>query len=858
MDYHLVTKEEVMNEFSTTEKGLSKEEVVIRLKKYGQNKIEKKKDFKAIKIFLSQFKSFLIIVLIVAAILSYFFMNSQIDAIVIIAIVLLNAFIGFSQEYKAEKAIEELKKMMVSYATVIRDGRIIKITSNFVVPGDIMVLSTGDKIAADSRVINSYNLKVNEASLTGESFPEEKNSEKIENSVPLADRHNMLYQGTEVVYGSCKAVVVSTGIYTELGKISRLVQEVKASKNPFQEKLDSFATKVAIIIFILSIIIVSLLILTGVPFFRSFLVAISLAISAIPEGLPAVVSLGLAFATNRMLKKNVLVRKLTASETLGRTTVICTDKTGTITEEKMKVSQIYVDGKTNPETGKELLLKIGILCNNAKVENNENGEKYYLGDPTEIALIESAENNFLDKKILTSKEPKVKEFSFSSDRKIMSVIRASSKKHISYVKGAPEEIIFRSSFEIRDGKKIKLNSQDKKRLTQIYEEMARSGLRVLGFAYKSLPGYSDVTEQIAENDLIFIGFQGLRDPPRAEVKSAIKQCNDSGIKVMMITGDSKITAEAIAREIGLVGKVVDSKEMNLMSDRDLYNIINEVSVFSRISPEDKLRIINILKQKNEIVAMTGDGVNDALALKRADIGIAMGIRGTDIARDSSDLILIDDNFSSIVEGVKEGRRIYDNTKKSIKYLLSANFYEVFFIILVTIIWRNPEFLPMLPLQILWINLVTDSLPALALSAEEEENNVMKRKPNRSGLLSGMGSFIFFSGAIGLLIISIAFIININDMALARTMVVTTSIIFQMFLAFNCKSEEFILNSKWNSYLFFGVLISVLLHLVALYSPLNSVFGFVPLGLNEWGYVLGLSLIGFVLVEVLKVLTIKKR
>ncbi len=850
MDWHLLSEKEVIEELGSNEKGLDKNQIIERLVKYGENKIQKKKNFRNLKIFLNQFKSFLIIILIFAAVLS-FLMNSRLDAIVILAIIILNAMIGFSQEYKAEKAIDELKKIMVPFARVIREGKVVEIESSKLVPGDILVLSAGDKIMADARVLVSNGLKTNEAALTGESFPQEKISERIENFAPLADRNNMVYQGTEIVAGSGKAIIISTGINTEIGRISELVQEVSSEKTPFREKLDSFSMKIGVLVLMLSAVIIVILVLNGVELIKSLLVSVSLAISAIPEGLPAVVSLTLAFATKRMLRKNVLIRRLPSSETLGRASVICTDKTGTLTEEKMKVSRIYANGKLNPEKGKEFLFKIGLLCNNARVEKDENNQKYYVGDPTEIALINAAENDFLDKKELSEKEPRIREFTFSSERKMMSVVRKADKKYVSYVKGAPEEIIKRCEFEIIDNKKVKLGEKERERLTKIYEQMAGEGLRVLGFGFKTFPTYSNLTEKIAENGLTFIGFQGMIDPPRPEVKNAIKLCNDAGIKVIMITGDSRLTAEAVAREIGLKGKSVDSFELQKMSDKELYDNINNICVFSRISPEDKLKIINILKKRNEIVAMTGDGVNDALALKRADIGVAMGIKGTDVARDSSDIILMDDNFNSIVRGVEEGRRIFDNIKKSIKYLLAANFYELFFILLIILIWRNPELLPLLPLQILWINLVTDSLPALALSAEPPEKDIMKRKPSKDGILKGMTHFIFFAGIVGLIIISIAFLMNANDIPKARTMVVTVSISYQMMLSFNCKSNKSFFNFSGNKYLIYAVLISSALHLALLYSPLNSIFGFVHLTGYEWIQIIGLSFAGFVSMEILK-------
>ena len=849
MDWHLLSENEVIEKLgSDKEKGLDRGKVHKRLQEFGNNRLKKVSHFNALKVFLEQFKSFLIIILILAAVFS-FFIESKIDSVVIFAIIILNAGLGFFQEYKASKAIEDLNKMMVLKSKILREGRIFEINSEDVVPGDILILGEGDKVCADARVIKSNGLNIDESILTGESIAQEKISEKLDSSVLVADRINMIYQGTVIVSGSGRAVVVDTGMKTELGKISELVQEIEPEKNPFKDKLDRFAKKVGIFILILSALIVILLVLNGIDTFNSFLVAISLAVSAIPEGLPAVVSLGLAFATRRMAGKNVLIRKLPASETLGRVTVICVDKTGTLTEGKMEVSSIYTNGKINPAKEKDMLFKIGVLCNKARIEKEEN-EEYFIGDPTEIALIISAKNNFIDKKEMAEKYPKFKEFVFTSERKMMSIVRRDGRKLVSYVKGAPEKIIERCSYEIVEGRKIKLMDKDRERLLGIYEKMAGEGLRVLGFAYKDL-GYEigeGITEKVAEHGLVFVGFQGMIDPPRKNVKNAVELCEQAGIKVIMLTGDSKLTADAVAKEIGLKGNSVDVSSLEGISDKELIENIKYISVFSRISPQDKLRIINILKQKNEIVAMTGDGVNDALALKRADIGIAMGIRGTEVARDSSDIVLADDNFSSIVEGVKEGRTIYDNSKKFIKFLLSSNFSEVALVLLVMLIWRNPELLPLLPLQILWINLVTDSLPALALSAEPMEDDVMKRKPSRSGILNGIKGFIIFAGLLILLGEILFFYYNIDNVEKARTIVVTTSVIFQMFLVFNCKSDKLVFKTKSNKYLFYAVGISIAAHLIVLYTPLNSLFYFVPLGFIEWIGIIGFCIAGFLVIE----------
>jgi len=534
MNWHALSRKEVIEKLGSDVNGLSSKDVDKRLRKYGYNVLKKSGHFDFLKIFLNQFKSFLILILIFAGVVS-FFMHSRIDAVVIFIIIFLNAFLGFFQEYKAEKAIEELRKMMVSFARVLRNGKLIEIDSKEIVPGDILVLKEGDKIVGDAFVLKSEGLKINEASLTGESVSVEKIVKKLGENVALADRVNMVYQGTEVVAGSGVVIVVNTGMNSEFGRISEMVQKVESEKNPFRDKLDKFAQKIGVFILILSGLIVGLLIFEGVEVFQSFLVAVSLAVSAIPEGLPAVISLGLAFATRRMIKKNVLIRKLPASETLGRVTIICTDKTGTLTEEKMKVSEVYTDGKLNPSDSKinELLFKIGVLCNNARY-GEKDGKNVLIGDPTESALIKVAEDNFLKRDELVEKEVKVKEFAFTSGRKMMSVVRKNEKGFFSYVKGAPEKIIEKSNYEFVNGVKVKLDDKGRDRLMKIYGKMAKRGLRVLGFGYKELarPPTKSLEMGEAESELIFVGFQGMIDPPRKEVKNAIQLCKDAGIKVL--------------------------------------------------------------------------------------------------------------------------------------------------------------------------------------------------------------------------------------------------------------------------------------------------------------------------------------
>jgi len=858
-EYHTIKEKEVLEKLNTSEKGLSENQAQKRLQKYGKNELVELRKFNAIKIFISQFFSLLIIILILAAGISAS-LGHWVDFYVIICIVVINSLFGFIQEYKAEKAIQKLKQMLVPKAKVLRDNKVIEVDSRTIVPGDILILSEGDKIMADARLISISSLKVSEAALTGESIPEEKTLGILKLTTPLGDRTNMIYQGTQIVNGSCKALVVATGMNTEYGKIASLVQEVEPEKNPLKKKLDQFAKKLAIITLIILAIIVGIGISAGFDKFEIFFTAVSLAVSVIPEGLPAVITISLALATQKMLKVNTLIRKLPASETLGRTTVICTDKTGTITSEKMQVGAIYINKKiqTKFKKCKEalMLFKIGILCNNARLEK-KGREEYILGDPTEQALILSAKKLNLDKAKITAAEPRIQEFAFSSSRKLMSIVRSSNKgkEQISYVKGAPEKIIANCSSELVNGKVIRISQKRKNEILKDYETLASRGMRVLGFSYKTVVG--PVTQKKAETNLTFVGLQAMIDPPRPEVKKAIEDTQKAGIKTIMITGDALLTAVEVGGQIGLKGKAITTEDLEKMSDQELKEEVNNVSIFARATPQDKLRIIDALKANQEIVAMTGDGVNDTPALKKADIGIAVN-RGTDVAKDSSDMILLDNNFASITKAVKQGRRVYDNIKKFIKFLLAANFYEVFLVLSAILIWKDPMFLPLLPIQILWINLVTDSFPALALSQEEAEKDIMKRPPGKAGILEGTKGFIFLSGILGLIITFLVFYNYLGDIDKARTMAVTTSVIFQMFLAFNCKSTKSVFKSPKNKYLVYAVAFSILLHLIALYTPMNLLFSFTPLLVFDWILILGLAIISFFIIEGFKKIKFHKK
>jgi len=855
MEWYAIKEDEVLKQLKSNKEGLSEEEVAKRLKIYGRNELKKVRRLNSLKILLSQFTSFLIIILFIAIIISAF-LKHWIDFSVILGIVILNGFFGFFQEYKAEREIENLKKMLVLKTKVMRKNKVEEIDARELVPGDILILSEGDEIPADARILRCSNLEVNEASFTGESLPVEKFAKILRIDVPLTERINMLYQGTGIVKGSCQAVVVSTGMKTELGKIAELVQEVKPEKNPFKKRMDRFAKTLGLIIIGLIMIISLIGFYLGFDKIQIFFTAISLAVSAIPEGMPAVITITLALATKKMAKINVLIRKLPAAETLGRVTVIATDKTGTITEEKMSVRKIYVNKKITSrfEKNKEtsLLFKIGILCNNARIEEEikEDGkiEEYVIGDPTEKALLLAADEYGIDKKKETKEKPRVREFPFSSDRKMMSIVRETKNGYISYVKGAPEIIIEKCSAELINNKIYELKKVRKEELLEEYKEMALEGMRVLAFAYKPIiKSAKDIEQKLAEHNLILVGFQGFIDPPRKDVKEAIRQCKEAGIRVIMITGDSALTAKTIGEEIGLEGEIIEAEQLERISDEKLFDSIDKISIFARVSPEDKLRIVNVLKRKNEIVAMTGDGVNDAPALKRADIGIAVG-RGTDVAKDASDMVLVDNHFASIVNAIKEGRRVDDNVNKFVKYMFSANFYEimlVFFAILASL----P--LPLLPLQILWLNFITDSFPALALSTEHAEEDIMKRKP-KDGIFKGVLTFSIIAGILVFLASFLLFYFYIEDISKARTMAATTGFVFEMLFVFNCKSKSSVFKSKFNKYIIYAILASLVLHLLVLYTPLNVLFSFIPLSIFDWLKILALSGACFLLLEAIKV------
>jgi P-type Ca2+ transporter type 2C len=869
--WHALEKKEVFEKLKTEEGGLSEKEADKRLKEYGKNEIKQIKKISPFLIFIEQFKSIFIGILFASAIFSLIIQH-YLDFGVIMAIVLLNSAIGFFQQYRAEKIISKMKELLVPKVKVIRDGKINEIPSSDVVPGDVLILSEGDRIIADCRILHSNELQADESALTGESFPQDKFSEKIKEETLLADRKNMLYAGTVLVRGNGKAVVVETGMNSEFGNIAKEVQEIKSEKTPLEKKLDAFSKRIASIVIILAIILVMVGIYKGEEIFNMVLTGVALAVSVIPEGLPAVISITLALAIGRMQKHNALIRKLPAAETLGRTTVICTDKTGTLTEEKMSVIEGYFGNsffriKNNSfysenkkilqkNIGLIALLRAGIMCNKARLEIDGRKTEVF-GDPTEKALVLSAYSFGIEKKKETEKEIKIKEFPFSSGRKMMCVVRENRGRLVSYVKGAPDVMINRCTRELINGRIVNLGEKRKLELIGIYEKMASDALRVLGFAYREVN--QKFSQDDAENGLIFLGFQGMLDAPRKEVKGAISECRNAGIKVKMITGDSVITAVAIAKMINLDGDYVEGIEIEKASDEEFERMVREKTIFARITPEIKLRIIKSLKDNGEIVAVTGDGVNDILALKEAHIGIAMGIRGTDIAKDVSDIILLDDNFTTIVDAIREGRRVYDNMKKSIKLHISANIDELL-VVTSAILLGMP--LPFLPLAILWMNLITDSLPSIALSVEKEEENIMKRGPiNHSNhILNGITKFIIIAGIFSFAGTMALFALNYNaDLEKARTMALTVSVFCELFIALSCRSE---IKPIWklgiasNKFMLLAIFAAGILQIAAIYSPLAGILGLKAISFGELMLSILVSSLGFAFFEIAKSRKIK--
>ncbi len=862
---------EIYNELKSAKEGLTTKEAEKRLEKYGKNKIERKKKFSTLKIIWSQINSPLIYILLFAAIVS-FALKSHLDAYVISLIILINTGIGFFQQYRAENAINNLKKFIIPKAKVKRDGKIQIIDSQFLVPGDIVFLETGEKVSSDLRIIQSENLEVNEAVLTGESASIMKSNKILKEKIPIQEKQNMLFAGTQIVGGTAQAIVVATGSYTEFGNIASKLQDIQTQKTPMQKRIERFSKQIGFIIIALVVLVFILGLLSQNDLLQMFMVSITLAVGAIPEGLPAVMAIAFSVSSALMAKNNVIIRRLPAVESLGSVTVICTDKTGTITEERMEVQKIYTNNKVftkkekeiylknkrlNPQKEKELslLLKTSLLSSNARYEAGKEGYSF-IGDPTETALVSNGLDLKFNRKTLTEESPRIKTFDFDSNRKLMSILRKDGSSQTLFTKGAPEKILQICSSEIINGKVVKMTEKRKTELTKQIRAMEEDALRVLGFAYKG----SVKSQDVKEKDLIFIGFMGMIDPPRKEVEEAVRLCKSAGIQVKMITGDSLITGKSIAKKVGITGQSIDSVGLSKMSDTELSQNIDKISIFARATPEQKLRILKILQKKGHTVAMTGDGVNDVLALKSADVGISMGIKGTDVARDVSDIILVDDNFASIVKGIKYGRVTYDNIKKFTKYMLSVNFDTI---ILVTITALAGLPLPILPLQILWKNIITDSFPAMSLIFEKEED-VMNTKPRQEkSPLEGTYRFMITAGLLNLAICATVYfytLLNGFDHVTITTTVMTTDILFELFFIYACRTKKPLreIGIFSNKFLNYSIIIAIVLQILLLYTALGRLFHTTPLSLMTWVYIVPLSLSGVIIYEIIKKVRHRKK
>ncbi len=833
MNWYAISVEETLKQTGSRQDGLDDAGVQQKLAEFGKNELTAKKKISPLAIFFRQFIDVMILVLIVAAIISSFIGEFS-DTIVIVVIILLNAVIGFVQEYRAEKAMDALNKMSAPFSRVIRNGKELELPAIELVPGDIVLIEEGNTVPADLRLSESESVKINEASLTGESNAVDKNTGALEdNAPPLGDRFNMVFKGTQVISGHGKGIVVATGMRTELGKIAGMLQKAESS-TPLQIRLTSFSRKLTVIIIILCVALFLVGYLRGEELNRMLLTSISLAVAAIPEALPAVVTISLALGAGRMMKRRVLIRKLYAVETLGSVTYICTDKTGTLTKNEMAVQDVWVAD----ESKKEELLQAMSLNHNTK---NIDGE--HTGDPTETAMVKYAkEQNFYKR---------IKEIPFDSNRKAMTTIHERAGKYWVITKGASETITG-----------MHKDASLEKQIRQQEEKMAQEGMRVIGFAGKELHQLpADMSPENIENDLVLIGLVGLIDPPREEAKQAIAECKAAGIVPVMITGDHPLTAGSIARQIGIIDndeqKVVTGKEMEGKDDEQLKQEIEQIRVYARVTPGQKLKIVETLQERNQFVSMTGDGVNDAPALKKANIGVAMGITGTDVTKEAAHMILLDDNFATIVKAVKEGRRIYDNIRKFIKYILTGNTAEIWAIFLAPLVGLP---IPLLPVHILWVNLVTDGLPALALAAEASEKDTMARpprNPNESIFAKGLGIHVLWVGIfIGLLTVGTQwFAIKANDTHW-QTMVFTILCFCQLWHVMAIRSETrslFKVGLLSNKPLLLAVSGTVLLQLAVIYIPfLNTFFHTQPLTLIELLIVTGVSSIVFLVVELEKV------
>ncbi|MBI0584397.1 MAG: HAD-IC family P-type ATPase [Methanomassiliicoccus sp.] len=884
--WHTQTSVQAMDDLSTSASGLTGTEAGARLQRYGPNELLVKKGPGPLALFARQFTDPLVAILLVAAAISFIVWlieggtDGLIDTVVIMAIVLINAALGFYQEYKAERTLEALRDLASPQATVVRDGREMDVPSKELVPGDVIVLATGDKISADARLLEAINLDTIEAALTGESTPVTKNADSLApEDAPVGDRSNMVHSGTVVGRGRGRAVVVATGMGTELGKIAGLVSTGNEG-TPLQKKLARLSGQLGIAVLAIAILIFILGLLRQVPLLDMFLTSVSLAVAAIPEGLPAVVTVCLALGLARMAKRNAVVRTLPSVESLGSATVICSDKTGTLTTGEMSVTEVALASRTVDVTGRgyepsgELLLgggkaevtgelswliRAGALCNDSRLEKDRAWT--VIGDTTEGTLLVLALKAGTDLEALKAQYPRVGEVPFDSESKRMTTVHLHEGRKYIFTKGAAESVLPLCDKVMTDGREVVLDDRLRDEMAQKDREMAGRALRVLAFSMKESAPDDPAP---VEGGATFLGLVGMIDSPRPDAVEAIARCHTAGIRVIMITGDHERTAEAIARQMGIGDgstPAISGKELSAMPPEELATRVKKASVFARVSPENKVDIVKALQANGEVVAMTGDGVNDAPALKRADIGVAMGITGTDVAKESADIVLVDDNFSSIAGAVEEGRGIYDNIRKFVAFLLSCNGGELALIFAATVLLTDPAFLPfLLPIQILWVNLVTDSFPALALGLDPTDPGVMRRCPRdpKEGPVTRDMAYriVLLSASMavsGLLVFQLSMDLT-GDVDRARTAVFCTLVLTQLFMVFSFRSERSsVLKTgiRGNVRLVYAVLLSLALQLAVVYLPgLSDAFRTVPLEL-EWAFIIPLALLGLVVNEVIK-------
>ena len=860
--YFSIETEEILEKFNVSKDGLNEKQVDENISKYGLNELNQKKKKNVLQVFISQFKDLLIFILIAAGIISMLSNNVE-STIVIFAVIILNAVLGTVQHFKAEQSLDSLKALSAPSAKVIRNGSKIEIHSKNVVPGDILVLEAGDLITADGRVIESYSLQVNESSLTGESLSVDKITEKIDKEeVALGDQKNMVFSGSLVTYGRALVLVTNTGMKTEIGKIATLMDETQEKKTPLQVTLDDFSKKLAIIILAICAIVFGLSLYRKMPVLDSLMFAVALAVAAIPEALSSIVTIVLALGTQKMAKENAIIKKIRAVEGLGSVSIICSDKTGTLTQNKMTVRKVYVDKKlingseiSLDNKVQEYLIKNSILCNDS---TSREGKE--IGDPTEVALVNLGHDIEIDELNLRNEYNRLAEIPFDSDRKLMSTLHKIDGKNIMFTKGALDVILDRVKYIMTSDGVRELTLEDKNEILDVNRSLSESGLRVLSFAYRQLDEVRELTLE-DEYDYTFLGLISMIDPPREESKQAVADCITAGIKPIMITGDHRITASAIAKEIGILrdgDRAIEGLEIDKMSDEELRENVEHISVYARVSPEHKIRIVKAWQDKGQIVAMTGDGVNDAPALKQADIGIAMGITGTEVSKDAASVILTDDNFATIVKSVSNGRGIYNNIKNSIKFLLSGNTSGI-----IAVLYSSIMALPMpfAAVHLLFINLLTDSLPAISIGMEKSNRDLLKDKPrgkNESILNKDFLLGIGFEGLLIAIFTMVAFYIgNPKETPLtASTMAFATLCLARLFHGFNCrgKGSIFKLGVFSNKYVWYAFGVGLVLLNAVLFVPfLQNLFEVENLAFNQYVSIYVLAFIPTLIIQLKKVI-----